>query len=117
MQLTGLKWLGTRTDKFDATVSFYRDVMKLEVKEIEESFAWFVLPNGDGVEVFSVDEPDHGFFTTGPVVGFGIPNLENARGELEEAGVEFIGEIHGAPGGRWSHFYGPDGNVYEITGA
>jgi predicted enzyme related to lactoylglutathione lyase len=117
MEFTGLKWLGTRTDKFAETVSFFRDVMKLEVKETQESFAWFLLPNGDEVEVFGVEEPDHKFFTTGPVTGFGVTDIEEARRELETAGVEFIGEIHGEPGGRWSHFYGPDGNVYEITGA
>jgi catechol 2,3-dioxygenase-like lactoylglutathione lyase family enzyme len=116
MELTGLKWLGTRTDRFAEMVSFFRDVMKLEVIETQESFAWFQLPNGDQVEVFGVDDPDHVYFTTGPVTGFGVTNIEAARRELEEAGLEFVGEIQGESGARWSHFYGPDGNLYEITG-
>jgi catechol 2,3-dioxygenase-like lactoylglutathione lyase family enzyme len=117
MEITGLKWLGTRTDRFPQTVSFFRDVMNLEIKETQESLTGFELPNGDIVEVFGVDEPDHKFFTTGPVIGFGVTDIEDARRELEGAGIEFIGGIHGKSGDRWSHFYGPDGNVYEITEA
>lgn len=117
MIVTGLTWLGTRTDDYAATVALFRDVMSLEVKELTESFAWFQLPNGDQVEVFGREDPDHEFFTTGPVVGFEVTDLDQARRELEAAGVEFIGEIHGTPGGRWSHFRGPDGTVYEITGS
>jgi predicted enzyme related to lactoylglutathione lyase len=115
MEVTGLKWLGTRTEKFPQTISFFRDVMNLEIKETQESYTGFKLPNGDTVEVFGVAEPDHKFFTTGPVVGFGVTDIEGARRELEAAGIEFIGEIHGDSHGRWSHFYGPDDNVYEIT--
>lgn len=116
MILTGLTWLGTRTDRYTSTVAFFRDVMHLKVNEVAESFAWFELPNGDEVEVFGPDDSDHAFFTTGPVIGFGVTDIVSARGELEAAGVEFIGEIHGASGGRWSHFRGPDGNVYELAG-
>lgn len=116
MELTGLKWFGTRTEKFEETVSFFRDVMKLKVIEKGESFAWFRFPNGDEVEIFGIDEPDHTHFTTGPVIGFGVTDIEGARRELEAAGIKFVGTIHREQGGRWSHFYGPDGNVYEITG-
>ena len=118
MEITGLRWLGTRTEKFSEMVSFFRDVMNLEVKETQESYTGFNFPNGDTVEVFGVDEPDHKFFTTGPVAGFGVADIEASRRELEAAGIEFIGDIHGDESGhRWSHFYGPDGNVYEITEA
>jgi predicted enzyme related to lactoylglutathione lyase len=117
MEVTGLKWLGTRTERFPQTVSFFRDVMKLNIKETQELFTGFELPNGDQIEVFGVEEPDHKHFTTGPVIGFGVTDIEEARRELEAAGIEFIGEIHGESGSRWSHFYGPDGNVYEITEA
>jgi predicted enzyme related to lactoylglutathione lyase len=115
MEVTGLKWLGMRTEKFSETVSFFRDIMQLEIKETAESYTGFKLPNGDVVEVFGIDEPEHQFFTTGPVAGFGVPNLEQARRELEAAGIEFIGPIQSEGTSRWSHFYGPDGNVYEIT--
>ncbi|MBW3619006.1 MAG: VOC family protein [Actinobacteria bacterium] len=117
MVVTGLTWLGTRTEHYAATVALFRDVMSLEVRELTDSFAWFQLPNGDQVEVFGAGDPDHTFFTTGPVIGFQVNDLDQARIELEAAGVEFIGPIHGTPGGRWSHFHGPDGNVYEITGS
>ena len=116
MQVTGLAWAGTRTDKFSEMVTFLRDVMQLEVKDEDEAYAGFRTADGDVVEVFGIDEPDHRHFTTGPVVGFAVPDVPAARRELEAAGVEFIGDIHEEPGSRWSHFYGPDGNVWEITG-
>jgi hypothetical protein len=115
MEVTGLRWLGTRTERFSQMVSFFRDVLELEIKETQESYTGFKLPNGDTVEVFGADEPDHKFFTTGPVAGFGVNDIEGSRRELEAAGIEFIGDIHGDSDSRWSHFYGPDGNVYEIT--
>ncbi|MBW3659394.1 MAG: VOC family protein [Actinobacteria bacterium] len=116
MIVTGLTWLGVRPADHAATVALFRDVLALEVRELTPSFAWFQLPNGDQVEVFGPEEADHGFFTTGPVAGFQVVDIDEARRELEAAGVEVIGEMHGAPGGRWTHFRGPDGTVYEITG-
>jgi catechol 2,3-dioxygenase-like lactoylglutathione lyase family enzyme len=115
MEITGLKWLGARTEKFDETVGFYRDVLGLEAKLVRAHYASFKLPNGDVIEVFHPDEPDHRFFTTGPVAGFGVADIESARSELEASGIEFIDGINGDGDSRWSHFYGPDGNVYEIT--
>ena len=57
MEITGLRWLGTRTEKFSETVSFFREVMNLEVKETQESYTGFNFPNGDTVEVFGVAVP------------------------------------------------------------
>lgn len=112
-----LAWLGTRTDKFDELVTFYRDVLGLESVADGQGYALFRLPGGDMVEVFAHDEESRRFFTTGPVVGFEVEDVAAAaRAELERAGIDFIGEIHAASdGGRWSHFRAPDGNIYEIT--
>ena len=116
MEVKGLAWAGARTERFSEMVTFFRDVMGLEVKDVDEAYAGFKMPNGDVVEVFGTDEPDHQHFTTGPVVGFEVSDVAAARNELEAAGIEFIGPIHEEPGSRWSHFRGPDGNVYEVTG-
>ena len=38
-----------------------------------------------------------------------------AKQEMEENGIEFIGDIDGNPErSQWAHFRGPDGNVYEL---
>lgn len=115
-QVKSLAWLGTRTEKFDELTRFYRDILKLTPVASDEGYALFRLPSGDMVEAFAHDEESRGFFTTGPVAGFEVEDVAAARAELEQAGIEFIGEIHSASdGGLWSHFRAPDGNIYEIT--
>lgn len=95
MQLTGLKWVGTRTNKFDDTLSFYRDVMKLEVvdKAIVRLIPTPKRRRGRGLQRRRA----------GPHVLHEGPG----RRELEARGVELIGETHGAPGSRWSTSMGP----------
>ena len=117
MKAKALSWLGTRTDKFEDTSRFFRETMGLDPVHEEPGFAVYHLPNGDTVEVFGTDDQDHKHFDTGPVVGFLVDDVEEARAELETSGVQFIGPVHKADdGGSWSHFRGPDGNVYELTG-
>lgn len=116
MKARGLVWVGTRTRKFDDTVRFVGEILGLHMEHEEPDFAVFRLPNGDKVEVFGPGDRDHEHFTTGPVVGFLVDDVTEARTDLEEAGITFIGPVHKADdGGSWSHFTGPDGNVYEIT--
>ena len=42
--------------------------------------------------------------------------MEASRAEMEAAGVEFLGPIQQSEGAAWSHFRGPDDNVYEVVG-
>ena len=86
-------------------------------------FAAFQLPTGehDLVEVFSVDEPEAAFMTTGPVPGFHVADLSAARLELEGLGFELLEPVRwlrdydgfeNADAYAWFSFRGPDGNVY-----
>jgi catechol 2,3-dioxygenase-like lactoylglutathione lyase family enzyme len=112
----GLVWLGTRTRKFDDMVGFVGGALGLTTVHEEPDFAVFRLPNGESVEVFGPGDREHEHFDTGPVVGFLVDNVVEARADLEATGITFIGPVHEADdGGSWSHFTGPDGNVYEIT--
>jgi predicted enzyme related to lactoylglutathione lyase len=116
MKAKGLVWLGTRTRNFDDTVRFFGDTLGLRKAHEEPDFAVFRLPNGDTVEVFGPGDRGHEHFDTGPVVGFLVDDVTEARSDLEAAGVTFIGPVPEADdGGSWSHFTGPDGNIYEIT--
>jgi predicted enzyme related to lactoylglutathione lyase len=88
VKLRGLAWLGIRTQHFE-----------------------------DTVEVFGSGDRDHEHFETGPVVGFLVDDVEEARAGLEAVGNSFIGPVHSSEeGNSWAHFVGPDGNVYELTG-
>ncbi len=116
MKFNGIVWLGVRTDKFNELADFYENKLKLSVIHNEHGFKTFDLPNGDRIEIFSDTYKNKEHFTTGPVAGFAVDNVEITREEMQKQGVEFIGKIQGTPGKtRWAHFRGPDGNIYEIT--
>ena len=123
MRVQRLGWLGTRTDRYDATRSFFVGVLGLAVEYEEHHFALVAFPAADHdyVEVMGPDAEDSDFeatyYTTGPVVGFVVDDLEAARAELAAAGVELLGDItwsQRTPGYGWFHLRGPDGNVYGM---
>jgi catechol 2,3-dioxygenase-like lactoylglutathione lyase family enzyme len=113
----GLVWVGSRTEHYEEMVGFYRDTLRLRLEHEEGEFALFRLPDGSKAEVFGPSDTEHTHFSTGPVAGFLVDNVESARGSLEAEGIEFIGPVHEwePTGEAWSHFRAPDGNVYELT--
>ena len=124
MQVRRLSWLGTRTEHFDETKDFFGRVLGLSVVAEEPGLTMFRLPGGehDFVEVFDVANPEVPFMTTGPVAGFLVDDVVQAREELELEGIEILGEIEWLrdyPGFEevtrygWFQFRGPDGNVYN----
>jgi len=114
----GIAWLGIRTDKFDELLDFYKNKMELPVIHEEPGFRAFDLPNGDRVEIFSEeytsDGNDYRHFSTGPVAGFLVDNIEEAKKEMESEGIEFIGPVGEGSTSKWAHFRGVDGNTYEL---
>lgn len=117
MKPKALSWLGTRTDEFEATSRFFGETMGLETVLQEPDFAVYRLPSGDTVEVFGPGSKYNSYFDTGPVAGFLVEDVDEARADLEAAGVEFIGPVQRSDdGGSWSHLRGPDGYIYELTG-
>ena len=114
MEVRGLGWLGIRTRRFEETATFFREVMGLETLRQERDVAGFRFPDGAEMEVWRPEDEFHGFFGDGPVVGFLVDDVGAARARMEAAGVEFIGPVQRSGRAAWSHFRGPDGNVYEI---
>jgi catechol 2,3-dioxygenase-like lactoylglutathione lyase family enzyme len=98
VDFTGLGWLGVRTERFEETARFFRNVMGLQQIRQESDLAGFAFPDGTEVEVWRPEEEFHAFFGTGPVVGFRV------------------GPVQRSEKAAWVHFRGPDGNVYEIIG-
>jgi catechol 2,3-dioxygenase-like lactoylglutathione lyase family enzyme len=116
MRLHKLAWLGTRTDDAAATVAFFRSVLGLRVDHEEPDFAVLRLPDGAKVEVFGPGSSHNRHFTTGPVAGFLVDDVEAATAELAAAGVEIVqAPTHWPDGNAWVHFRAPDGNLYELT--
>ena len=116
MKVKGLVWLGARTERFAETVRFYKEVFGLEPRFLGEELVIFQMENGDRVEVFGPSAAGHDWMTA-PVAGFLVEDVESARVEMEAQGTEFIGPIHQVGTQSWSHFRGPDGHIYEITGS
>jgi catechol 2,3-dioxygenase-like lactoylglutathione lyase family enzyme len=116
MKARGLVWLGTRTRNFDETVRFFGETLGLRKAHEKPDFTVFRLPNGDTVEVFGPSDTEHEHFAAGPVAGFLVDDLREARADLEAAGITFLSAVQRSEDGAgWSHSRGPDGNVYEIT--
>ena len=116
----GIAWLGVRTDKFDELLDFYQNKMGLNVKHRSDGFVALDLENGDRLEIFSQNYKsthgnDYKDFNTGPVAGFLVDNIEKTKQEMEEIGIEFLGNIAEGRTSRWAHFRGVDGNTYELT--
>lgn len=116
MRVHKLAWLGTRTDNPAATVAFFRSVLGLRVDYEEPDFVMLRLRDGAKVEVFGPGSSYNRHFTTGPVAGFLVDDVEAATAELVAAGVEIVqAPKHTPDGNAWVHVRGPDGNLYELT--
>src|SRR5215207_6085804 len=116
MGVEGLVWLGIRTERFEETGRFFRQVMGLEEIRRERNVVGFAFPDGTEMEVWSPEDDFHAFFGTGPVVGFRVDDVAETRARMETEGVEFLGPLQRSDEVDWSHFRGPDGNIYEIIG-
>lgn len=116
MNIKGIKWLGSPTTEFDGMKRFLIDVLGLTPQKESEDFAVFDLPNGDVWELFGPKTlADSPHFMRGPVTGFEVDDVDAARREMEAKGILFIGPVRRASGFTWSHFFAPDGHVYELT--
>jgi catechol 2,3-dioxygenase-like lactoylglutathione lyase family enzyme len=114
MNVKGLIWLGTKTQRFSDMVRFYEEVLGLRPDIKEPDFAVYRLPGGETVELFGATA-GHDHFATGPVAGFWVDDVPRTRAEMEVQGIDFLGPTGTGGGYSWAHFRAPDGNVYEIT--
>jgi catechol 2,3-dioxygenase-like lactoylglutathione lyase family enzyme len=115
LEVKGLVWLGTRTNEFEKTIEFFRDVLGLTPFHQSDEVAVLKMPGGEWVEVFGPNDTEHAHFTTGPVGEFLVDDVGEARSELESRGLTFIADTHSWGDYTWAHFRGPDGNIYGIT--
>jgi catechol 2,3-dioxygenase-like lactoylglutathione lyase family enzyme len=116
MHVRAITWAGTRTEKSAEMVDFLERRLGLARDHEEPGVTTLSLPNGDTVEVFDAADPEHQHFSTGPVIGFLVDDVEDGRRELDSAGLELLGPVMRGGGMVWQHFRAPDGNVWEITG-
>jgi catechol 2,3-dioxygenase-like lactoylglutathione lyase family enzyme len=114
MAITGFSFLGVRTNSFAETRALYKDTLGLKMTKDEPAAAWFETASGDEIHVYGPGDDDHDFFTTGPVIGLRTDDFAATRAAMASSGIQFIDEPQRSDDAIWNHYYGPDGNVYEI---
>jgi catechol 2,3-dioxygenase-like lactoylglutathione lyase family enzyme len=114
MKVLGLTWLGIRTAEFDKTAKLLREVMGLEVVRDDPTTAGFQIDVMTSMEIYRLEDADHAFFSTGPVVAFLVDDADLARAQMVGAGIEFIGDMQRSATAQWNHFRLPDGTICEI---
>jgi catechol 2,3-dioxygenase-like lactoylglutathione lyase family enzyme len=114
---TGIGFIGLRTSRFEDMVALFRDRIGLSVMREAPGATWFRLGTDAELHVYADTDPDHAFFTTGPVVGLRVADVDATRAALEADGLEMLTEIERTDAAAWCHFRAPDGTVLEIIGA
>ncbi len=94
----------------EASVSFYRDKLGLEV--VESEGGWTEVTAGDQIIGLNTGESPAG--DGGAVIAFAVTGIEDTVAKLKESGVEFTGEISDHPWGKIAPFADPDGNVLQV---
>jgi catechol 2,3-dioxygenase-like lactoylglutathione lyase family enzyme len=118
MEVRNIRWVGVKTDEYQAMVGFLRDVLGLRVSFEEPLSAELTTSEGDQVQVMAPGHPYYDFFAehaAGPVPLFEVDDVHAARRELEAAGVELIGTTERDSNWEWIHVRAPDGNLYELA--
>jgi catechol 2,3-dioxygenase-like lactoylglutathione lyase family enzyme len=113
---SGVGFIGFRTDRFDEMVAMFRDRIGLSVIHQAPGATWFRLGDDAELHVYADTDADHAFFTTGPVVGLRVPDVDATRAALEADGLRMLTDLERADGAAWCHFEAPDGTILEIIG-
>ena len=93
---------------------FYGETLGLEMID-DPGFPEFQL--GENVSMYLLDPTKIGREFTGPHTGsiaLRVPNVEEARRELEAKGVEFVGETLDTSVCHMAFFHDPDGNAIML---
>ena len=111
MEILGLVFAGSATERRPEMAAFARDVLGLEAAPLAGAGAdMFALPDG---AFFAVAGPrDLG--DTSRTIGFLVADLDAAVAELRAAGVE-VDEPAANERHRYVHFRAPDGKLYELV--
>jgi catechol 2,3-dioxygenase-like lactoylglutathione lyase family enzyme len=115
MKLRWPTWVGVVAEDLDAQRRFYRDSLGLNEIQAGDDWVEFDL-DGNLFEIIRRSgsaQYDARRFQ----IGFTVDDIETARQEMIERGVEPLSEIEGGPdtANRWCYFRDPEGNVFEIT--
>lgn len=109
-------WIGVVVEDLERERRFYRDVLGLHETEGGGDWVQFDMGWPNVLELIQrSDAPE--YRRAGYAVGFVVPDIEAARQELLDRGVEPVTEIEGGPDslGYWCYFRDGEGHLFEIT--
>ena len=97
---SGVGFVGLRTNRFDEMVALFRDDIGLEAIREAPGATWFRLGSDAELHVYADTDPDHAFFTTGPVVGLRVDDVDATRARAGGAwpGADHRGRAHARRG-------------------
>src|SRR5471032_2779033 len=111
MQILGLIFAGTATDRREEMTRFVTDVLGLAAAHVEDAGAdMFALPDGS---TFAVAGPRE-MGETSRTLGFLVADIDEAIAGLRAEGVG-IEDAVGNARFRYAHFHAPDGHLYELV--
>jgi catechol 2,3-dioxygenase-like lactoylglutathione lyase family enzyme len=111
VEILGLVFAGTATDRPAEMAAFARDVLGLgPAPDAAAGADMFALPDGS---FFAVAGPRAGGDTS-RTIGFLVADLDAAIAELRAAGVD-VGEPGANARHRYAHLRAPDGRLYELV--
>ena len=113
---SGVGFIGIRTERYDQMVALFRDRIGLRITHEAPAATWFRLGTDAELHVYAATEPDHAFFTTGPVIGLRVADIDATRAAMEADGLAMLTEVERTDTAAWCHFRAPDGTVLEIIG-
>jgi predicted enzyme related to lactoylglutathione lyase len=95
---------------------FYAETLQLPwVNEGEQQWPEFQL--GENVSLYLIDPTNVGQTFQGPhtaYIALRVPDVGETRGQLEQRGVEFEGDIFDTGVCRMAFFHDPDGNALML---
>lgn len=111
MQILGLVFAGTSTDRRAEMTRFAADVLGLAAASVDGASAdMFELPDGS---TFAVAGPRE-LGETSRTVGFLVADIDAAVAELRTAGID-VDQPVGNARFRYAHFRAPDEKLYELV--
>jgi predicted enzyme related to lactoylglutathione lyase len=106
-------WVGLVVDDLEAQRRYYRDVVGLKERRVDEGYVHFEV--GSNMFELLAKSSDIQTAHRGFQIGFAVANIAAVRAELISRGIEPVGDIESFNGMYWCYFKDPEGNLYEIT--
>lgn len=116
MSIENVGFVGLRSTDLPALREIFEEGLEMVPTDASSDQVGYLLTDGTRLEAYDHTNEFHNFFTTGPVVGFSVPNFDRSWERLTRIGVEQLTEIQSEDGRSWVHFRLPDGTVAELIG-